>query len=621
MNVFNERVKVKIQEFSPIGIIQSTIQLIKYNRKSLFLFTIIYKSITLLIMLPLLSLCSNFVLRRSGYSYITTENLLSVVTSPLTGIMAIVLLILLAIFATIEVGALYSCFQHSRDCKKILARQMLFDGIVNTIRIFYLKKIIYLLYALFMVPMVNCLLIIFTIKIASIPSYIIKSLFHVKYIPLIAGIAIGVLFVITILLLFTSHFCIGERKGFKASIRNSIRLVNKRKLRTAWYLLVWNGLIAGLLFLLYLVVMVIIAVSVVVFVKDSMVLAMFLSILDKVNLFVLLILGTIGVLSNMAIISAMYYRYKKENGEDVRLDALRTIENRETKTKAKQWLGVLISVVMIVNVIYFYNSFYNGVFGVEDALSPIKITSHRGNSISAPENTMYSIASAVEELADYAEIDVQETKDGVVVLLHDPSLKRTTGVNKYIWELTYDEVLELDAGSWFSEEFVDAKIPTLEEVLRYCKGKINLNIELKLNGHSQDLESKVVNLIELYGFERQCVITSANYESLVNVKKLNTDLKTGFIMSIVYGDFYDKKYIDFFSMKSSFITQRVVKEAHSRGKEIHAWTVNTKNEMDRLKNMGVDNIITDKPVKAREVLYSRVANQSIQDLIKRVVNQ
>lgn len=621
MSIVNEKVRAIIRVFSPIGIIQSTIQLIKYNRKSLFLFTLIYKSITLLIMLPLLSLCSNFVLRRSGYSYITTENLLSVIKNPLTGIMAILLLILLAIFATIEVGALYSCFQHSRDCKKILARQMFFDGIMNTIRIFSLKKIMYLLYALLMTPIVNYLSIIVSVNIASIPSYIIATLFHVKYFRLIAGIIIGVLFVITILLLFTSHFCVGERKGFKASVRNSIRLLNRRKLRTAWYLLVWNGLIAGSLFLIYLFIMIIIAIGVVVFVKNSMVLAMFLSILDKVNLFMLLVLGMIGVLSNMAVISAIYYRYKKENGEDVRLDALRTKEYRETKTKAKRVLGIVVALVIAINSIYFYNSFYNGVFGVEDALSPIKITSHRGNSISAPENTMYSIVSAVDELADYAEIDVQETKDGTVVLLHDPSLKRTTGVNKYIWELTYDEVLELDAGSWFSEEFADAKIPTLEEVLDYCKGRINLNIELKLNGHNQDLETKVVSLIEQYGFERQCVITSATYESLVNVKKLNPNLKTGYIMSIVYGNFYDKKYIDFFSMKSSFITQRVVKEAHSRGKEIHAWTVNTKNEMDRLKNMGVDNIITDKPVKAREVLFSKVANQSIQDLIKRVVNQ
>lgn len=621
MNEVKEKLRTKVREFSPIGIIKSTIQLIKYNRKSLFLFTLLYKTITLLIMLPLLSLCFNFVLGKSGYSYITTENLLAVVTNPVTIILVVLLLILLAIFATIEVGALIACFQCSRESKKISARHMLFVGVVNTVRIVSLRKIMYLLYVVVMVPIVNCLLIILSANNASIPSYIIKTLFHSKYFRLIAGIVIVIIFAITIMSLFTSHFCVGERKGFKASVKNSIRLIKRRKLRTVWYLFVWNVLIAGSLFLIYLLVMILIAAGVVVFVKSSLVLVMFLSILDKVNLFVLLVLGMIGVLSNMAVISAMYYRYKKENGEDVRIGALRTKEYRETKNKTKRLLGVLFTAVFVVNTIYFYNLFYNGVFGAEDALSPIKITSHRGNSISAPENTMESISSAVEELADYAEIDVQETKDGTVVLLHDPSLKRTTGVNKYIWELTYDEVLELDAGSWFSKEFADAKIPTLEEVLQYCKGKINLNIELKLNGHSQDLETKVVNLIEQYGFERQCVITSATYESLVNVKKLNPNLKTGYIMSVVYGNFYDKEYIDFFSMKSSFITQRVVKEAHSRGKEIHAWTVNTKNEMDRLKNMGVDNIITDKPVKAREILYSKVANQSIQDLIKRVVNQ
>lgn len=621
MNEVKEKVRAKIREFSPIGIIQSTIRLIRYNRKSLFLFTLLYKATTILIMLPLLSLCFNFVLSKSGYSYITTENLLAVVTNPLTTIMVVILLILLAIFATIEVGALITCFQCSREGKKITARHMFFAGVVNALRILSLKKIMYLLYVLVMVPIVNGLLIILSVNNASIPSYIIKTLFNSRYVRLIAGVVIVILFVFTLFFLFTSHFCVGERKGFKASVRNSIKLIRRRKLRTVWYLFAWNVLIAGSLFLIYLLVMIIIAIGVVVFVKDSLVLVMFLSILDKVNLLVLIILGMIGVLSNMAVISAMYYRYKKENGEDVRIGTLRTREYRKTKNKAKRLIGVLVAFVFVVNTIYFYNLFYNGVFGAEDALSPIKITSHRGNSISAPENTMYSIMSAVEELADYAEIDVQETKDGTVVLLHDPSLKRTTGVNKYIWELTYDEVLELDAGSWFSEEFADAKIPTLEEVLQYCKGKINLNIELKLNGHSQDLETKVVNLVEQYGFERQCVITSATYESLVNVKKLNPDLKTGYIMSVVYGDFYDKEYIDFFSMKSSFITQRVVKEAHSRGKEIHAWTVNTKNEMDRLKNMGVDNIITDKPVKAREILYSKVANQSIQDLIKRVVNQ
>lgn len=613
--------KDKIKEYSPIGILKATLQLIRFNRRSLLLFTVLYKLITIFIMLPLISLVSNFVLRKSGYSYITSENIMSVIKNPITSLMVCVLLLLVAIFTTIEVSAYVTCFQYSRDFKKISARNMLFVGIGNTIRIFSVKKITFLLYILLMVPVINYLFIILGISNASVPSYILKTLERKKYFYLILNTIMVIAGVITLFGIFISHYCLGEHKSFKNSIRNSLHLLKRRKMRTVWYLLVWDTILTVILFVFYIGIMILVAIIVLLCYKNSLVNVMFISVLGKVNVFILLITVVFATLTNVAIVSAMYYRYKKENGEDVRIVALKTKDYSEKKNKTKQYIGVVISIVLIVNTIYFYNLLYNGVFGAEDALSPIKITSHRGNSITAPENTLEAIISAVDELADYAEIDVQETKDGTVVLLHDPSLRRTTGVNKYIWELTYEEVSKLSAGAWFSEEYADARIPTLDEVLQYCKGKINLNIELKNNGHGQDLESKVVSLIEQYGFERQCVLTSSNYECLVNVKKLNKNLKTGYIMHMVYGNFYDKGSIDFFSMKSSFITQRVVKEAHSRGKEVHAWTVNTKNEMDRLNNMGVDNIITDKPVKAREVLYRKASNQTIQSLLKRVVNQ
>ena len=78
------------------------------------------------------------------------------------------------------------------------------------------------------------------------------------------------------------------------------------------------------------------------------------------------------------------------------------------------------------------------------------ITAHRGSSMAAPENTLAAIARAIEDGADYAEIDVQETADGTVVVIHDTDLKRITGLAEKIWDVTYDEVRELDFGSWFS---------------------------------------------------------------------------------------------------------------------------------------------------------------------------
>ena len=90
--------------------------------------------------------------------------------------------------------------------------------------------------------------------------------------------------------------------------------------------------------------------------------------------------------------------------------------------------------------LYIYDMVYNGAVLAEEAFHEIQITSHRGSSWEAPENTIPAIKLAVENLADFVEIDVQETKDGQVVLLHDNSLNRTTGIKQSIWNVTYDPV-------------------------------------------------------------------------------------------------------------------------------------------------------------------------------------
>ena len=95
----------------------------------------------------------------------------------------------------------------------------------------------------------------------------------------------------------------------------------------------------------------------------------------------------------------------------------------------------------------------------------VEVTAHRGSSSSAPENTLSAIRQAIADQADYAEIDVQETLDGVIVVLHDSDLMRVTGKKLNIWETTFAKARKLDAGSWFSPEFAGEKIPTLEEAI------------------------------------------------------------------------------------------------------------------------------------------------------------
>lgn len=136
------------------------------------------------------------------------------------------------------------------------------------------------------------------------------------------------------------------------------------------------------------------------------------------------------------------------------------------------------------------------------------ITAHRGYSSAAPENTLPAFQLAIDQGCERAELDVQMTKDGVVMVTHDTSLRRCTGRNVNIYDLTFDEVRKLDAGRWFSAKYAGTKIPTLEEVLDLCKGRIQLNIEIKPNAATPALEAETIRIIEEKGFAHDCVITS-----------------------------------------------------------------------------------------------------------------
>ena len=109
----------------------------------------------------------------------------------------------------------------------------------------------------------------------------------------------------------------------------------------------------------------------------------------------------------------------------------------------------------------------------------VEITGHRGSKVRAPENTLSALRQAIAEGADYAEIDVQTTADGVVVLLHDADLMRVASVERRLRDIKFDELSDIDVGSWFMPEFSNERIPTLQEAIDLARGRIKLNIELK----------------------------------------------------------------------------------------------------------------------------------------------
>lgn len=230
------------------------------------------------------------------------------------------------------------------------------------------------------------------------------------------------------------------------------------------------------------------------------------------------------------------------------------------------------------------------------------VMAHRGYSAAAPENTLPAFQLAIDHGCERAELDVQMTKDGIVMVTHDANLRRCAGRNENIYDLTYDEVRRLDAGRWFGQKYTGTRVPTLEEVLDQCKGRIQLNIEIKPNAATPELEAETVRIIYEKGFEHDCVITSQSYDTLCKVKELAPEIQTGYILALGVGSYYDLPAADFFSVESTFITPGMVQQIHLRGKTISAWTVNRQEDASDLLSLGVDDIITDKPEMVQQLM-------------------
>lgn len=242
----------------------------------------------------------------------------------------------------------------------------------------------------------------------------------------------------------------------------------------------------------------------------------------------------------------------------------------------------------------------------------VGITAHRGSSITAPENTMAAIMLAVDEGSDYVEIDVQETKDGTVVLVHDKDLLRVFGIKKGIWEVTFDELRDLDSGGWFSPEFSDQRLATLDQVIQAVQGRAKLNIELKFNGHEKQLASEVVRIVRENQFVDDCILTSLDYAGIQRARTAGPEFRTGLIVTSAIGDVTQLEG-DLLSVSAKAVTRNLIDRAHRAGMEVHVWTVNDLPMMNRMIGMGVDQIITDDPKLLGNLIAER-ANRTPAEL-------
>lgn len=226
---------------------------------------------------------------------------------------------------------------------------------------------------------------------------------------------------------------------------------------------------------------------------------------------------------------------------------------------------------------------------------------HRGFSANYPENTLISFKKAIEEKADMLELDVHLSKDKELIVIHDDTFDRTSNGKGNVSQLTLKEIKNLDAGSWFNKNFVNEKIPTLEEVLKEIKGKVLLNIELKCS--EDECVKKTISAVEKFNMVDEVILSSFNHQTLVLAKKINPKIKTAALVMSVSDlqKIINEIKPDAINPNYTFIKKFTIKKIHEAGLKINVWTVNDEASIKRLIEWGVDGIISNYPDKVKKI--------------------
>lgn len=238
-----------------------------------------------------------------------------------------------------------------------------------------------------------------------------------------------------------------------------------------------------------------------------------------------------------------------------------------------------------------------------------KIWGHRGASGYAPENTIESFLLARDMGADGIELDVQLSKDGEIVVIHDETIDRVSDGQGYVKDYTLQELKDFNVNQTIHSYGV-CRIPTLREVFDILKDSaMEINIELKTGIFFYErMEEKVYSLVKEYGMEDRIWYSSFNHYSITKIKELNPDAKTGFL----FGDIpihllqYTKSQGIEAVHPGTFHLQipNLIEESHKLGLGVHIWTVNDETLMKELCEKQTEAIITNYPDKAIKVRQS-----------------
>ena len=589
-----------------------TFGLLKLNIGTLLVFELLYKFASMAVFKPLLTGVMKLALKAQGLSYLSDETIGTFIRSPLTWFFLLLIVLGMAFFTLFDICCIITCIHASFRKQAMPLLALMRKGLKTSMRVIYQRNIVMILYLLIIIPMTHALVISGYITKFTVPQFIVDYIMSHTWLAILYigfWIYIGLR---SFHWIYSLHYFCLENCNFKQARKRSWKLQKNHYWTDLIIVLGWSAACIGIYY------------GVILF--GSWLVSRVNQALPTQDLFSSLTLSGISLLMDVCgalffcfdlplffiCISLLFYYRKAAAGERIPrvfrdLDNAYRITNTRWVKKIYMYRKriIALSIVVVIGVNFAYNfADRRGVLHMGLG-NPVEVTAHRGYSAVYPENTIPAFKGAIQVGADWAELDVQQTADGEVIVMHDSNLKRTTGLDKEVWQVTWDEIKDLDNGSWFDKKYQTVRIPTLEEVLKVCRGKIHLNIEIKPSGHDKNLEEQVAKLLKKYHMRDTCVVSSLKYDSLRKIKEADDSIETAYITSVSYGNFTNLEYADGYSVESTLLSKGFVNKAQKAGKQIYVWTVNSEERLEKVVGMGIDNVITDDPVMAKELIYEQ----------------
>ena len=262
------------------------------------------------------------------------------------------------------------------------------------------------------------------------------------------------------------------------------------------------------------------------------------------------------------------------------------IENKKQKIKNSTILAIIMASLLV------FSTIFNGIqIYYRKIDTKILKIAHRGDVRGGVENSLESLESAKKKGADYAEMDIQLTRDNHFVVIHDYNLQRLTGRNARVRDLSLSEIQTLTT---FENGF-ESKIPTFEEYIKKAeKLNIKLLVELKPSGDEpENFAEMFVKDFRKFGVSRKFKTMSLDLNLMRKIEKIAPEIETGFVIPFQFGDFDDSK-IDFYVIEDFSYRKKLALKAHKKQRKIFIWTLNTRSDISKYLQEPIDGIISDE---------------------------